>query len=131
VAKVSTSGSFTEYTVPTAISILNGITAGPDGNVWFTEFHAGNVAKIVTGARSGVSQSSATTPAPRHPTAHSAPSTPGPRAPATRSFVHGAPPISAAMPSRRTQVTSGVLGAIWSPDMWIRFLFALLASLTS
>ncbi|MGB7587935.1 MAG: hypothetical protein WBM00_04425, partial [Solirubrobacterales bacterium] len=30
-------GAITEFTVPTHISRPFGITAGPDGNVWFTE----------------------------------------------------------------------------------------------
>jgi virginiamycin B lyase len=35
------SGKIREFAVPTAGSLPIGITAGPDGNLWFTEF-AGN-----------------------------------------------------------------------------------------
>jgi hypothetical protein len=49
VARVTTSGVFTEYAIPTASSSPNGIAAGPDGNLWFTE-GIGKVAKIVAGA---------------------------------------------------------------------------------
>lgn len=43
-------GTFTHYTTPSAGSVPGGITAGPDGNVWFTEEHANRVAKVtVTG----------------------------------------------------------------------------------
>jgi virginiamycin B lyase len=45
---VSTSGAFTEYTVPTPNSNPAGITAGPDGNLWFSEFNANKLAKITT-----------------------------------------------------------------------------------
>ena len=41
-------GVFTEFPIPTSGSSPNGITAGPDGNLWFTEFHASKVAKITT-----------------------------------------------------------------------------------
>ena len=37
IGRVTTSGSFAEYTVPTACSNPFGIAAGPDGNLWFTE----------------------------------------------------------------------------------------------
>ncbi len=45
VARVSTTRAFTEYTVPTT-STFGGITAGADGNVWFTENAASKVASI-------------------------------------------------------------------------------------
>ena len=38
-------GLFTEFPIPTAGSSPNGITAGPDGNLWFTEFHTAKVAR--------------------------------------------------------------------------------------
>jgi len=49
VAKVTTSGAFTEYPVPTANSEPFGITVGPDQNIWFTEAgaSANNVAEAV------------------------------------------------------------------------------------
>ncbi len=39
-------GIITEFTSPTAVSEPAGITAGPDGNMWFTENAAGKVARI-------------------------------------------------------------------------------------
>ena len=33
------------YNIPTA-GIVNGITAGPDGNLWFTETNANKIGKI-------------------------------------------------------------------------------------
>jgi len=52
VAKVTTSGVFTEYPIPTASSIPRDITAGPDGNLWFTEVSStslpSSVAKVTT-----------------------------------------------------------------------------------
>src|ERR1700733_9521956 len=41
-------GVFTEFPVPTSESGPGGITAGPDGNLWFTEFQASKVARITT-----------------------------------------------------------------------------------
>src|SRR5207253_959918 len=38
----------TEYTVPTGASQPRGITAGPDGNVWFTEYNGNKIGKITT-----------------------------------------------------------------------------------
>jgi streptogramin lyase len=38
----------TEYPIPTSNSGADDITAGPDGNVWFTESPAGKVAKVTT-----------------------------------------------------------------------------------
>lgn len=46
-AKVTTSGTFTEYTIPTINSQPIGIAAGPDGNLWLTEASGNKVAKIV------------------------------------------------------------------------------------
>jgi len=54
VAKMTTSGSITEYPVPNARcgpgfgNCLSGLAVGPDGNVWFTESRSGMVAKITT-----------------------------------------------------------------------------------
>src|SRR5262249_5416351 len=39
-------GEFSEYDVPTAGAYLNWITAGPDGNLWFTELSAGKIGKL-------------------------------------------------------------------------------------
>jgi virginiamycin B lyase len=41
-------GDITEYPIPTTLSIPEGITAGPDGNLWFTELGANQVAKVTT-----------------------------------------------------------------------------------
>jgi len=48
VAKMTTAGAFTEYPIPTANSNPTGIAAGPDGNLWFTEYNANKVAKVTT-----------------------------------------------------------------------------------
>ena len=45
--KVTTDGVFTEYQIPTFGSVPFGITAGPDGNLWFTE-SADKVGKVTT-----------------------------------------------------------------------------------
>ena len=37
-----------EYTPPTPNAEADGITAGPDGNLWFTEFTGNNVGRITT-----------------------------------------------------------------------------------
>jgi hypothetical protein len=37
IARVTTSGVFTEYEVPTAFGNPPGIAVGPDANIWFTE----------------------------------------------------------------------------------------------
>ncbi len=44
-------GDITEFAIPTPASQPNGIAAGPDGNLWFTEFggSANKVASITTG----------------------------------------------------------------------------------
>jgi len=38
----------TEYSIPTAGSYPYGITAGPDGNLWFTESNSNKIAKLTT-----------------------------------------------------------------------------------
>jgi streptogramin lyase len=40
------SGPFAEFPVPTAGGVPNGITAGPDGNLWFTELNADKIGRI-------------------------------------------------------------------------------------
>jgi streptogramin lyase len=37
-----------EYTLPTANSFPTDIVAGPDGNLWFTEFNTGKIGRITT-----------------------------------------------------------------------------------
>ena len=39
-------GTITEFTVPTASSTPNGITAGSDGNIWFTEYTSDKIGRI-------------------------------------------------------------------------------------
>jgi YD repeat-containing protein len=60
VARVTPSGNFTQYPVPTANSDPLGIAAGPDGNLWSTEKAANKVAKISPDSTGGT-QSTATT----------------------------------------------------------------------
>ena len=42
----SASTSITEYSLPTSTSIPQGITAGPDGNLWFAETNGNRIGKI-------------------------------------------------------------------------------------
>ena len=42
------SGTIIEYTLPTSNGSPLGIAAGPDGNLWFTEFNASKIGKITT-----------------------------------------------------------------------------------
>src|SRR5215471_13915532 len=42
------SGKIIEFPVPTANSGPFGITAGPDGNLWFTELNANSIGRITT-----------------------------------------------------------------------------------
>lgn len=37
--------TITEYSLPTSMSIPQGITAGPDGNIWFAETHSDKIGK--------------------------------------------------------------------------------------
>lgn len=48
VAKVTTSGAFTTYSVPTSSSQPMGIAAGSDGALWFTEYQGGKIGQITT-----------------------------------------------------------------------------------
>jgi streptogramin lyase len=43
------SGTFTEYTIPTASSSPWDIALGPDGNLWFTESAANQIGRLSTG----------------------------------------------------------------------------------
>ena len=38
--------TFFEFPIPTASSRPTGITAGPDGNLWFTEFNGNKIGRI-------------------------------------------------------------------------------------
>ena len=46
--KISPQGSINEYSIPTASSGPEGITAGADGNLWYVESNANNVAAVTT-----------------------------------------------------------------------------------
>jgi virginiamycin B lyase len=43
---MTTGGSFTDYPVPTQNAWPQGITAGPDGAMWFTEVHGDKIGRI-------------------------------------------------------------------------------------
>ena len=45
----TTARAVTEFPIPTASSFPEGITAGPDGALWFTEFGADKIGRITTG----------------------------------------------------------------------------------
>ena len=47
-AEITPTGQITEFPVPTATASPMGITAGPDGNLWFTEYHSGKIGRITT-----------------------------------------------------------------------------------
>jgi virginiamycin B lyase len=46
IGRIATSGSITEYCIPTPSATPQGITAGPDGALWFIEAGANNVGRI-------------------------------------------------------------------------------------
>jgi len=49
--KVTTSGVFTEYDLPSqsqSNGFNTGITAGPDGNIWFTNYNPAQIGKLTT-----------------------------------------------------------------------------------
>jgi virginiamycin B lyase len=45
---VTTSGEFSEFSVPTPLSAPFGITSGPDGALWFTEQNAAKIGRVTT-----------------------------------------------------------------------------------
>src|ERR1700716_2896907 len=45
---LAAAGSISEFPVPTAASAPEGIAAGPDGNLWFTEEHGQKIGQITT-----------------------------------------------------------------------------------
>jgi streptogramin lyase len=51
IGRVDISGHFTDYSIPTANSYVNGIVAGPDGALWFTESYGNKVGRITTGGQ--------------------------------------------------------------------------------
>jgi len=48
IGRITTSGSVTEYSLPTSGSQPYGITSGSDGNLWFTENNANQIGSITT-----------------------------------------------------------------------------------
>jgi streptogramin lyase len=48
IGRLTTSGSFTEYPVPTSNSRPYGITTGPDGNLWFAEYYGNKIGRLTT-----------------------------------------------------------------------------------
>jgi virginiamycin B lyase len=48
IGRITTAGVITEFTTPTAGSGPFGITTGPDGALWFTEYPANQVGRITT-----------------------------------------------------------------------------------
>jgi virginiamycin B lyase len=47
-ATPGTSTGLTEFVIPTSASFSVGITSGPDGNLWFTEFTGNKIGRITT-----------------------------------------------------------------------------------
>ncbi|HET7063873.1 MAG TPA: hypothetical protein VFI49_06310, partial [Rudaea sp.] len=48
IGKITPQGEITEYTLPDYHSGPRGITAGPDGNLWFTEYESSKIGRIST-----------------------------------------------------------------------------------
>ena len=48
IGRITTSGSFAEFSIPTANSGVTGITAGPDGALWFTESIGEKIERVTT-----------------------------------------------------------------------------------
>jgi streptogramin lyase len=46
IGRITPNGAVTEYPIPTDGSTPSGITSGPDGNLWFTEYDAGQIGRI-------------------------------------------------------------------------------------
>lgn len=46
IGRITTSGDITDYAIPTANSFPWGISAGPDGNMWFTENRFNKIGKL-------------------------------------------------------------------------------------
>jgi streptogramin lyase len=49
IGRITTAGVVTEFPVPTANSEPSAITAGPDGNLWFTEVTGNRIGRITPG----------------------------------------------------------------------------------
>ncbi|MGB0091891.1 MAG: hypothetical protein WBP81_05095, partial [Solirubrobacteraceae bacterium] len=51
IGRITPTGAFTEFTIPTAASLpVGGIAAGADGNVWFTETNGDKIGLVGAGA---------------------------------------------------------------------------------
>jgi hypothetical protein len=48
IGRITTAGAITEFPIPTADSQPSGITAGPDGALWFTEAVGNKIGRITT-----------------------------------------------------------------------------------
>jgi streptogramin lyase len=48
IGRMTTAGVLQEFVVPTASAFLEGICAGPDGALWFTEYSANKIGRITT-----------------------------------------------------------------------------------
>ena len=46
IGRITTVGAITEYPIPTSKSIPNGIAAGPDGALWFTESYVNKIGRL-------------------------------------------------------------------------------------
>ena len=46
-SSTASASAITEFTVPTGDSYPAGITAGPDGNIWFTEVSGNQIGRII------------------------------------------------------------------------------------
>jgi virginiamycin B lyase len=46
IGSMSLSGTFAEYTTPSAQLATWGVTPGPDGNIWFTEIYGNNIGRL-------------------------------------------------------------------------------------
>ena len=49
IGRITTSGTITEFPIPTSGSMPHSIVNGPDGNLWFTELQGNNIGRITTG----------------------------------------------------------------------------------
>ena len=72
IGRISPSGSITEFPLPTANSYSDGITTGPDGNLWFTEVLVNQQHTIIGSKIGRISPSGSITEFPL-PTANSYP----------------------------------------------------------
>ena len=46
IGRITTMGVITEFQIPTPTSRPIGITGGPDGNIWFTEFNENKIGRL-------------------------------------------------------------------------------------